>query len=119
MPERRFKITRVARPDASTYRSWGFVFVLGLVLAVLALIDRGGLGDTSVADGSTGCQLEVVADELNVRAGASADAALVETLSRGERVDATRVVVGGYRELENDRWAADRFLAPLPGTNCA
>lgn len=115
MPPRRLSITR---PDATTYRSWGFVIVLGLVLAVLALLDRGSLGETSVADGSTGCQLEVAADELNVRSGASADAALVETLTRGDRVDATPVVVDGYRELENDRWAADRFLAPLPGTNC-
>lgn len=112
---RRLSITR---PDSSTYRSWSFVLVLGLVLAVLALIDRGGLGETTEADGSTGCQLEVVADELNVRAGARTDAALVETLSRGDRVDGTRVVVDGYRELEEDRWAADRFLAPLPGSNC-
>jgi hypothetical protein len=105
------------RPDPSSYRGWGFVFVAGIVLAVLALIDRGGL-DERTADGSSGCRFEVVAEELDVRAAASSGAELVEILGRGEVVDGTRIVVDGFRELGRDRWAADRFLTPLPGTNC-
>jgi len=31
----------IKRPDATLYRSWTFVVVLGVLLAVLALIDRG------------------------------------------------------------------------------
>jgi hypothetical protein len=54
-----------------------------------------------------------------VRTGPSQEAALVETLARGARVDGTRVVTDGFRELEEGRWAADQFLTPLPGTNCA
>jgi hypothetical protein len=33
-------------------------------------------------------------------------------------VDGTTTVTGGFRELEGDRWAADQFLTPMPGTNC-
>lgn len=111
------KIT-VPKLQASSFKGWTFVVVAGVVLAFLAIIDRGGLNEISAANGSTGCQLEVIADELNVRAGPSQDAALVETLLRGTRIDGTRVVTDGFRELEEGRWAASEFLAPLPGTDC-
>jgi hypothetical protein len=112
------KIT-VPKLEASTFKGWTFVLVAGVVLALLAIIDRGGVNEISAANGSTGCQLEVAADELNVRNGPSQGAALVETLTRGMRVDGTRVVTDGFRQLEEGRWAADQFLVPLPGTNCA
>jgi hypothetical protein len=95
------------------------VLVAGVVLALIAVLDRGGLSAIGAADGSTGCQLEVTVDELNIRNGPSEGAALVETLPRGTRVDGTIVVTDGYRELEEGRWAADRFLTPLPGTVCS
>jgi hypothetical protein len=112
------KIT-VPKLEASTFKGWTFVLVAGVVLALLAILDRGGLNEVSAADGSTGCKLEVIADQLNVRTGPSPDATLVETLPRGTHIDGTRVVTDGFRELEEGRWAADEFLAPLPGTNCA
>ena len=108
----------VPKLEASTFKGWTFVIVAGVVLAFLAIIDRGGLNEISAANGSTGCQLEVIADELNVRAGPSQDAALVETLLRGTQIDATSVVTDGFRELEAGRWASDQFLTPLPGTDC-
>jgi hypothetical protein len=102
-------VARITVPklEASSFKGWTFVLVAGVVLALLAIIDRGGLGAITVANGSTGCQLEVVADELNVRNGPS------------PRVDGTKVVTDGFRELEEGRWAADQFLAPLPGSDCA
>ena len=109
----------VPKLEASSFKGWTFVLVAGVVLALLAIVDRGGLGAITVANGSTGCQLEVVADELNVRTGPSPGAAPVETLTRGMRVDGTKVVTDGFRELEEGRWAADQFLAPLPGSDCA
>lgn len=115
MPPSRFT---VKKPTSETYRGWAFVLVVGFVLAIVAIFDRGGV-DESTADGSTDCQLTVVADELNVRTGTSVDAELVDTLTRGEVVDGTRVVVDGFRELEGERWAADQFLSPLPNTSCA
>jgi hypothetical protein len=114
-------VARITVPklEASTFKGWTFVLVAGVALALLAIIDRGGLSEITAADGSTGCQLEVVTDQLNVRNGPSPGAVLVETLTRGMRVDGTRVVTDGFRQLEEGRWAADQFLTPLPGTNCA
>jgi hypothetical protein len=115
-------VARMSIPklEVSTFRSWTFVLVAGVVLALVALLDRGGLDELRTsADGSTGCQLEVAAEQLNVRTGPSQEAGLVETLARGDRVDGTRVVTDGFRELEDGRWAAEQFLTPLPGTNCA
>ena len=102
-------------------RGWGLVLLTGVVLTVLALLDapRASDSDTAVvADGSTGCQLRVAAAELRVRAGPSTDSDQVEILSEGTVVDGTRVVVDGFRQLEGNRWAADQFLTPMPGTNC-
>lgn len=113
------KLIQINKPDAATYKGWGFVLVVGVVLAVLAMIDRGGVGDLDPADGSTGCRLEVIADDVNVRTGSSTDSELVLTLNRGEVVDGTRDVVDGFRRLDDDRWASDAFLSPLPNTNCA
>jgi hypothetical protein len=66
-------VARITVPklEASTFKGWTFVLVAGVVLALLAIIDRGGLNEISAANGSTGCELEVVADELNVRNGPS------------------------------------------------
>jgi hypothetical protein len=111
------KIT-IPKLEASTFKGWAFVMVAGVALALLAMVDRGGVGEIAAADGSTGCQLEVTADELNVRNGPSQGALLVETLRRGARVDGTNVVTDGFRQLEEGRWAAAEFLTPLPGTNC-
>jgi hypothetical protein len=46
-------------------------------------------------------------------------APVVDTLTRGDRVDGTTVVTDGFRELENNRWVDNGFLTPLPGTNCS
>lgn len=111
---------KVTKPTASTFRGWAFVLVAGAVLATLALIDSGDLTAPAapVADGSTGCQLTVAADELRVRSGPSAEAGQVRMLIRGDTVDATRVVTDGFRELEGGSWAADQFLTPVPGSFC-
>jgi uncharacterized protein YgiM (DUF1202 family) len=113
----RFKVPKL---EKKTFRGWTFVVFAGVVLALVAIIDRGGLDELRTgADGSTGCQLEVAADELNVRTEPSADSTLVQTLVRGDRVDGTRIITNGFRQLEGNRWAASQFLTPLPGTNCA
>lgn len=114
----------MARPafpklQSSSFKGWAFVIVAGIGLAVVALIDRGGLDELRVsADGSTGCQLEVTAEELNIRVGPTQDAELLDQLVRGDRVDGTRLVTDGFRELEDGRWAADQFLTPVPGSDC-
>ena len=63
--------------------------------------------------------LEVVADELYVRAGPSENAERIDSFRRGDRVDGTTVLTGGYRQLEDGRWASDQYLTPLPGYRCS
>jgi hypothetical protein len=104
---------KIPKLESSTYRSWTFVLILGALLTLVAIIDRGGL------DASTGCRLEANVDSLNVRNGPSQNATLVESLDRGTLVDGTDVVTDGFRQLENDRWADDRYLTPVAGTNCS
>ncbi len=102
-------------------RGWPLVFITGIILTILAMLDAPADNSTSAirtADGSTGCQLRVSAAELRVRSSPSTDADQVEVLSEGAVVDGTTTVTGGFRELEGDRWAADQFLTPMPGTNC-
>ena len=110
-------------PSGSRGRSAGgpLVFITGIVLTILAMLDAPADNSTSAirtADGSTGCQLRVSAAELRVRSAPSTDADQVEVLSEGAVVDGTTAVTDGFRELEGDRWAADQFLTPMPGTNC-
>jgi hypothetical protein len=112
---------KITKPTASTFRSWFFVLVAGGLLALVAVIDRGGLAElrAAAADGSTGCQMEVTVEELNVRTNPNQSAPAVQTLLRGAKIDATRNVVDGFRELEGGRWAFNQYLTPLPNTNCA
>ena len=102
-------------------RGWGLVFVAGIVLTILAMLDAPDVSDTPAvrsADGSTGCQLRVSAAELRVRSAPSTDADQVEVLSEGAVVDGTPTVTDGFRELEGGRWAADQYLTPVPNTDC-
>jgi hypothetical protein len=102
-------------------RGWGLVFVSGIVLTILAMLDAPDVSSTTAvrsADGSTGCQLRVSAAELRVRSAPSTTAEQVEVLSEGAVVDGTLTVTDGFRELEGGRWAADQYLTPLPNTNC-
>jgi hypothetical protein len=114
------KVT-IPKLKSSSFKGWVFVLVAGGLLTVLALFDRGGTGSLlpNQADGSTGCMLEVTADELYVRAGPSENAERIDSLTRGARVDGTLVLTGGYRQLEDGRWASDQYLTPLPGYRCS
>jgi hypothetical protein len=94
-------------------RSWAFVVVAGLVLALLAILDRGGL---AVANGP--CEFSVNTPTLNVRAGPSAAAAEVSQLSQGTQVPATNVLTAGFRKLSDGRWALDSYLTPVSGSVC-
>lgn len=115
------RLINIKKPDSATFKGWLFVIFSGVVLAIVALIHRDGADELQAypADGSTGCQLEVAVDELNVRAAPVADAQLVEVLRRGARVDGTPTITDGFRELEGGQWAVNQSLTPLPGSNCA
>jgi hypothetical protein len=110
--------TGLRQSARKTLRGWSLVIISGVLLTILATVDGPRAGTVPSATGSTGCQLRVTAAELRVRAGPSTVAEQVDTLPEGAVVDGTPVVTDGFRELTGDRWAADQFLTPVPGTNC-
>ena len=99
---------KIPKLEKKNFRGWTFVLVAGVVLAIVAIIDGGGLG----------CRLEVTADELRVFSGPNPAVELVQTLRRDEIVDGTQRLDNGFRELGEGRWAEDQFLDPVPGSNC-
>ncbi|NMH99074.1 SH3 domain-containing protein [Pseudonocardia acidicola] len=108
---------KVPNLEASTFKGWTFVLVAGVVLALLALLDRGTFGAT--ATGSTGCVMTVAAAQLNVRPTPGTESAPVDTLKQGDQVDAQRVVTNGFRQLAGTgRWALDQSLVPRAGSSC-
>lgn len=121
MAKRRFVLFLVPEKGDTVRRwqvrwgSWAFVLFVGTVLTVVAMIDKGGIRVGS--DNATGCRL-VVVEGVNIRSGPSQQADLIETLPAGAEVEGTLVVTDGFRELAGNRWAADQFLTPLPGSTC-
>ena len=106
-------------PKRLHLKGWPLVFILGLLLALLAVIDRGGLDPVAPAsDGSTGCELRVTVPELNVRSGPSQQAASVQTLAQGATVDGTNVLTAGFRQLKDGRWVFDQYVTPIAGSTC-
>lgn len=97
-------------------RSWTFVVVVGVLLTVLSVIDRGGLATARSAGGM--CRFAVDTATLNVRAEPSVTSAQVDQLARGVEVSATSILTGGFRKLSEGHWALDQYLTPLVGATC-
>ncbi|MGH3822508.1 MAG: SH3 domain-containing protein [Pseudonocardiaceae bacterium] len=101
-------------------------YVIGgvVVVAVLMLIsERGsqstsGGGDTSGTTGARPCTVTVTADVLNARSRPDGNAPVVDTYRKGEVVSADRTTRNGFRQLRPDRWVAQEFLQPTPGSDC-
>ncbi|GAA0525742.1 hypothetical protein GCM10011581_14130 [Saccharopolyspora subtropica] len=86
---------------------------------VLGLIALTGVDPaTTSLGGAKPCTFHVTADALNVRSGPSVAERRVGSLRYGEEVTATPNLVGGFRDLGAGRWAANEFLAPVPGSTC-
>ena len=100
------------------FRSWPLVIVIGLILAVLSLIDRGGLDEaTAVVEGQA-CTFTVIGTDVNVRTGATAASPAVQKLNQGETVVGTTTVTNGFRQMVGGAWVLDTLLTPVPGTVC-
>jgi uncharacterized protein YgiM (DUF1202 family) len=99
------------------FRSWPLVIVIGLILAVLSLIDRGGLGETTTVEGQA-CTFTVIGTDVNVRTGATAASPAVQKLNQGDTVLATKTVTNGFRQMVGGAWVLDTLLTPVPGTVC-
>ena len=100
------------------FRSWGLVIVIGLLLAFLSLIDRGGLGEaTAVVEGQS-CTFTVTGNDVNARTGATAASPSVQKLKQGDTVIGTPTVTNGFRQMVGGAWVLDSLLTPVPGTVC-
>lgn len=96
-------------------KSWGFVLVLGILLTVISIIDRGGL---ALVPESGKCSFTVNTAPLNVRSEPSVTAPQVAQLTQGTQLGATNIVTGGFRKLADGQWVLDQYLTPVPGSSC-
>ena len=106
----------------SVVSGWAFVLLAGLLLAAVAILDQrrdSTAPRAPAADGSTGCQLEVTTEQLNVRAGPSQDSELLRDAEPRRRVDGTRIAGRPLPPAGGRRWAVNEFLTPVPGTDCS
>ncbi len=99
-------------------RGWPFVILMGLLLAVLSIIDRGGLDAVPSAVGAAACSFTANADDVNVRNGATASSPSVRKLTRGQSVEGSKTVTNGFRQLADGNWVLDGYLTPVPGNPC-
>ena len=99
------------------FRSWAFVIVIGLFLAILSMIDSGRVHEAAAAPATT-CSFTVNADAVNVRTGATAASPSVQKLERGQTVVATKTVTNGFRQMADGTWVLDNLLTPVPGSAC-
>ena len=100
------------------FRSWPLVIVIGLILAVLSLIDRGGLDEATAVVEDQACTFTVIGTDVNVRTGATAASPAVQKLNQGETVVGTTTVTNGFRQMVGGAWVLDTLLTPVPGTVC-
>jgi hypothetical protein len=100
------------------FRSWPLVIVIGLILAVLSLIDRGGLDEATAVGEGQACTFTVTGTDVNVRTGATAASPAVQKLNQGDTVVATTTVTNGFRQMVGGAWVLDTLLTPVPGTVC-
>lgn len=95
------------------------LIMLGLLVGVVVIFALGSDQQSSGAEGgSSECRVTVTADILNVRAGPGLDAEIVGKYRQDAEAEASTKVQNGFRQLSENRWAADEFLEPVDGANC-
>lgn len=95
------------------------VVVVLVVVAILFLVQNGKKGNAQPGGASSsggGCQVQVTADVLNVRAGPETTAKTLTPLHNGQTVSATATTKNGFRELSAGHWASSAFLKPVSGS---
>jgi hypothetical protein len=96
------------------------LFVLGLlVLVAVVYVIQGVKKVHAQQPGSTTtgqCQVQVVADVLNIRSSPDGKGPVVGKLNTGAIMTAQASVQNGYRKLADNRWAASQFLKPVSGS---
>jgi hypothetical protein len=107
---------------ASKTTRWiiGGVVVVGIFLLVSEHNSQtgGSLLDPGEGGGTGPCTVTVTADSLNVRSSPDGNAPVVQTFGKGAAISADRTIRNGFRQLGPDRWAAQEYLNPTPGSDC-
>lgn len=96
-------------------------WIFGGVLVVVVLLLYSEHNSRTSGDGTPGsrpCTVTVTADSLNVRSAPDGGASLVRIYDKGAVLSADRTIRNGFRQLGPDRWAAQDFLVPTPGSDC-
>jgi hypothetical protein len=98
----------------------GGAVVLGVLLLVSEHNNQSSSGSTATSStsGARPCTVTVTADVLNARSSPDGNAEVVDTYRKGEVVSADRITRNGFRQLRPDRWVAQEFLVPTPGSDC-
>jgi hypothetical protein len=106
-----------AREEMSFARKWPFALILGTLLGLLALLDKGLVAPAANLDSP--CRVQVTAETLPVRGSADSTGDKVTELKRDQLIGATPTVTNGYRQLADGNWALSQYLQPLPPVeNC-
>jgi len=109
---------------ATTTQRWVIAgaVVVGILLLVSEHNSTSTGGNNSAGGGTSAgtrpCTMTVTADSLNVRSSPDGNASVVQTFGKGAVVSADRTIRNGFRQLGPDRWAAQEFLDPTPGSDC-
>lgn len=86
------------------------------IIYVMGVDKRASEGATG--GGSTGCEVTVTADVLNVRAAPDINAEIVGKFNQNAQTGAEPVVQDGFRKLAENKWAKTDFLQPVDATKC-
>jgi hypothetical protein len=89
------------------------------VLALYVYGDDARPQDAVAAANPAQCRVTVTADVLNVRSAPAQSAPKVGSFLKGAETNADKVVENGYRKISENRWAANEFLTPMQGHDCA
>lgn len=73
---------------------------------------------TSATTAARPCTVTVTADVLSARSRPDGNAPVMDYYHKGEVVSADRTTTNGFRQLRPDRWVAQEFLEPTPGSDC-
>jgi hypothetical protein len=102
--------------DVESGVSKRMLVVIGvLVLVVVLFAVQNNKKTAAQTTSPTGCQMQVTADVLNVRATADGKAKVVGKLTTGAVTAAQKTVQNGYRELGTGRWVSNQFLKQVSG----
>lgn len=93
------------------------VIVVGVLVlvAVLFFIQNSKKSSAQTTPTGSGCQMQVTADVLNIRATADGKGKVVGKLTTGAVTGAQKTVQNGYRELAANKWVSNQFLKPVSG----